>query len=92
MRAVWLAHQDLQNPTDELRDAVRELPAFANLDEAAFDAGGRLAVASYQGATPLTTQEMFDNEVFLVNYNRDSPIRFGFGDIYNLSAAEAAKT
>ena len=77
--------------SDELRDAVRKLPAFADLDEAAFDAGWKLAIDSYQGATPLTTQQMFDNEKLLVNYNRASPVQSGFGDLYDLSAAEAAR-
>lgn len=91
MRAVWLAHKELQNPTDELREAVRKLPAFADLNPEAFDAGWDLAIDAFKGATPLTTQQMFDNEAFLVNYSRDKPIEFGFRDLYDLNAAEAAK-
>ncbi|MCK9903921.1 ABC transporter substrate-binding protein [Frankia sp. Cpl3] len=91
MQAMWLAHRDLQNPTDELRDKVRALPEFSNLNETAFNEGWEFAVGAYKGATPLTTQEMFDNQVRIVNLTRDSPISFGFDDIYDLSAAEAAQ-
>ncbi|WP_230205253.1 ABC transporter substrate-binding protein [Parafrankia elaeagni] len=91
MQAVWLADRDLQNPTDELRDKVRGLSQFANLNEAAFNEGWESAVVAYKDATPLTTQEMFDNEVRLINLNRESPISFSFDDIYDLSAAEAAQ-
>ncbi|KPM54405.1 nitrate ABC transporter substrate-binding protein [Frankia sp. R43] len=91
MQALWLAQRDLQNPSDELREEVRALPEFRELNEDAFDAGWELAVGAYKGATPLTTEEMFEHQVELVNYNRDSPITFGFDDIYDLSAAEAAR-
>lgn len=91
MQAVWLADRDLHNPTDELRDKVRGLPQFANLNETAFNAGWEVAVGAYKDASPLTTQEMFDNQVRLVNLNRDSPLTFGFDDIYDLSAAKAAQ-
>ena len=91
MQALWLAQNDLQNPTDELRDKVKALPSFADLNQAAFDSGWELAVAAYKGATPLTTQEGFDNAISLVNYSRDAPVTFTFNDIYDLSAAEAAK-
>ncbi|MFI6693013.1 ABC transporter substrate-binding protein [Streptomyces sp. NPDC050433] len=91
MEAMWLAHRDLQNPTAELRDAVRKLPDFADLNKAAFEAGWELAVGAYKGATPLTTKEMFDNEAALVNAERKEPVKFGFDDIYDLSAAEAAQ-
>lgn len=91
MKALWLAHQDLQDPTEELKDAVKALPDFKDLNQDAFDAGWELAITAYQGVTPLTTQEMFDNALFLVNYDRDTPVRFGFKDIYDLSAAEAAQ-
>ena len=91
MQAVWLAHRDLQNPTDELKNAVRALPEFAKLNPAAFDAGWELAVGAYQGATPVTTQQMFDNSVKLQNDTRDNPLTFGFTDIYDLTAAKAAQ-
>ena len=63
MRALWLALQDLQNPTDELREAVRSLPAFSGLNEAAFNAGWEASVGAYRGATPVTTQQMFRQRV-----------------------------
>lgn len=91
MQAVWLAHQELQNPTPELRDAVKKLPAFTDLSDAAFDAGWELAIDAYAGATPLTTKEMFDNELYLVNFNRPDPVTITFEDLYDLSAANAAK-
>ncbi|MFC5833949.1 ABC transporter substrate-binding protein [Nonomuraea insulae] len=91
MQAVWLAHRDLQNPTGELRDAVRKLPEFADMNKAAFDKGWALAVGAYKGVTPLTTRQMFDNELKLVNYNRDAPMRIDFDDVYDLSAAKAAQ-
>jgi sulfonate transport system substrate-binding protein len=91
MRAVWLAHQELQNPTPELRDAVKKLPAFTDLNDAAFDAGWELAIDAYAGANPLTTQQMFDNELYLVNFNRPASVTIAFTDLYDLSAAEAAK-
>jgi len=91
MQAIWLAQNDLQEPTDELRDKVRATPAFADLNQDAFNSGWELAVAAYKGVTPLTTQEGFDNEVALVNYSRDVPVTFKFEDIYDLSAAEAGK-
>jgi NitT/TauT family transport system substrate-binding protein len=91
MQAVWLAHQELRNPTAELRDAVKKLPAFTDLSDAAFDAGWELAIDAYRGATPLTTQEMFDNELYLVNFNRPDPVTIAFDDLYDLSAAKAAK-
>jgi sulfonate transport system substrate-binding protein len=88
---VWLAHQELQNPTPELRDAVKKLPAFTDLNDAAFDAGWELAIDAYAGANPLTTQQMFDNELYLVNFNRPASVTIAFTDLYDLSAAEAAK-
>jgi NitT/TauT family transport system substrate-binding protein len=91
MQAVWLAHRDLQNPTDELKDAVKALPEFAKIDQGAFDAGWELAVGAYKDATPVTTQQMFDNSVKLVNDGRDTPLTFGFSDIYDLSAAKVAQ-
>ena len=91
MQAVWLAHQELQNPTPELRDAVKALPAFTDLSDATFDAGWELAIDAYAGANPLTTQQMFDNELYLVNFNRPAPVTIAFTDLYDLSAAEAAK-
>ena len=92
MQAVWLAHRDLQNPTDELKNAVRALPEFSKLNPAAFDAGWELAVGAYKGATPVTTQQMFDNSVKLQNDTRDTPLTFGFTDIYDLTAAKAAQS
>jgi NitT/TauT family transport system substrate-binding protein len=91
MEALWLAHQDLQNPTQELKDAVKALPDFKDVNQDAFDAGWELAIDAYQGVTPLTTQEMFDKAVFLVNSDRKTPVKLGFEDIYDLSAAEAAQ-
>jgi NitT/TauT family transport system substrate-binding protein len=91
MQAMWLAHRDLQNPTAELREEVRKLPDYADLNEDAFKAGWELAVGAYKGATPLTTKQMFDNEAALVNADRAKPLRFGFDDIYDLSAAKAAQ-
>lgn len=83
MRTVWPAYEDLQNPTEESREAVRKLSAFADLDKG--------AIAPCQGATRLTTQQMSDNELHLVNYDRPSPIQFGFAELYDLSAAEEAR-
>jgi ABC-type nitrate/sulfonate/bicarbonate transport systems, periplasmic components len=91
MKALWLAHRDLQNPTPELRDAVRALPDFRDLNESAFNAGWELAVGAYKGATPLTTKAMFDHQVSLTNYNRKTPLKFGFEDVYDLSAAKAGQ-
>lgn len=91
MQAVWLAHRDLQNPTQELRDKIKALPEFRELDPAAFDAGWELSISAYAGATPVTTKQMFDNAVHLVNLNRATPVTFTFTDIYDLGPAQAAR-
>jgi NitT/TauT family transport system substrate-binding protein len=91
MQAVWLAHRDLQNPTQELRDKIKALPEFRELDPAAFDAGWELSISAYAGATPVTTKQMFDNAVHLVNLGRGKPVTFTFEDIYDLGPAKAAR-
>jgi NitT/TauT family transport system substrate-binding protein len=91
MQAMWLAQQDLQNPTQELKDKIKALPEFRELEPAAFDSGWELSIEAYKGATPITTQQMFDNEARLVNLSRTAPLTFGFADIYDLAPAEAAK-
>jgi hypothetical protein len=37
------------------------------------------------------TEEMFQNQVDLVNFENDTPIDFSFDDIYDVGAAEAAQ-
>lgn len=91
MQAMWLAQRDLQNPTPELKEKIKALPEFRELEPAAFDAGWELSIEAYRGATPLTTQQMFDNEVRLVNLGRGAPVSFTFADIYDLGPAEAAR-
>jgi len=91
MRAYWLALEDLQNPTDELKEAIRNLEGFKDLNPKGFDLGWELSVPVYKGATPVTTQEMFENQLDLVNYESDDPIDISFDDIYDVSAAEEAQ-
>jgi NitT/TauT family transport system substrate-binding protein len=91
MRAYWLAMQDLQNPTDELKEKIRALDGFKDLNPDAFDEGWELSVPVYQDATPVPTEEMFQNQVDLVNFENDTPIDFSFDDIYDVGAAEAAQ-
>jgi sulfonate transport system substrate-binding protein len=91
MQALWMAQRDLQNPTPELRDKIKALPEFRELDPAAFDAGWDLSIDAYAGATPVTTKQMFDNEARLVNVGRGAPLTFTFEDIYDLGPAEAAR-
>ncbi|MBB2946302.1 NitT/TauT family transport system substrate-binding protein [Actinoplanes lutulentus] len=91
MKALWLAYADLQNPTDELRDKIKALEGFQGLNPEGFDAGWELSLGAYKDGTPLTTQEMFDNQKDLVNYGREKPITFGFGDLYDLAPVTAAQ-
>jgi NitT/TauT family transport system substrate-binding protein len=91
MRATWLALEALQNPSDELKEAVRGYEAFQDLNPEAFDAGWELSVPVYEGHTPLTTEEMFENALELVNFEARTPIDIKFEDIYDLTAAEAAQ-
>jgi len=91
MQAYYLALADLQNPTDELKEKVRSLAGFKDLNPKAFDEGWDLSIPIYQGATPVTTQEMFDNQLALVNTENDTPVDLSFDDIYDLSAAKEAQ-
>jgi NitT/TauT family transport system substrate-binding protein len=91
MKAYWLALADLQNPTDELKEKVRNLEAFRDLNPKGFDLGWDLAVPVYKGATPLTTQKMFEDQIDLVNYENETPVDFSFDDLYDLSAAKKAQ-
>lgn len=91
MEAMWLALRDLQNPTQELKDKIKALPEFRELEPAAFDAGWELSIEAYRDATPLTTQQMFDNEARLVSLGRGAPLSFTFDDIYDLGPAEASR-
>ncbi|MFC9455450.1 ABC transporter substrate-binding protein, partial [Streptomyces sp. NPDC056983] len=84
MRALWLAHRDLQHPNAELRDAVYKLPGFVDMDKKAFDDGWELAVAAYKGANPLTTREMFEKEASVVNRERLTPMHIDYEDVYDL--------
>ncbi|MFE7566796.1 ABC transporter substrate-binding protein [Streptomyces sp. NPDC057539] len=91
MKALWLAHRDLQKPTAELRDAVYELPEFAEMNKDAFDDGWEMAVAAYKGATPLTTREMFEKEAAIVNRERLTQMHIKYEDVYDLGPARAAR-
>jgi NitT/TauT family transport system substrate-binding protein len=91
MQALWLAYADLQNPTDDLKNKIKNLEGFKGLNPKGFDLGWDLSLGAYKNGTPLTTQEMFDNQVELVNYGRDKPITFGFTDLYDLGPVEASK-
>lgn len=91
MEAVWLAYADLQNPTDELRQSIQDLEGFQDLNPEGFDLGWELSVQAYQGGSPLTTQEMFDNQLDLVNFERETPVDIAFDDLYDLGPAEAAQ-
>lgn len=92
MKAYWLAMEALQDPTDELKEKVRSLAGFKDLNPTAFDEGWELSVPVYEGATPVATEEMFQNQVDLVNFENDTPIDIAFDDIYDLGPAEAAKS
>ncbi|SCD43124.1 NitT/TauT family transport system substrate-binding protein [Streptomyces sp. BpilaLS-43] len=91
MKALWLAHRDLQTPTAELRDAVYELPEFTDLNRKAFESGWDMTVQAYKGATPLTTEAMFEKQVELVDAERPSPLRIAYEDVYDLRPARAAR-
>jgi len=91
MRAYWLALQDLQNPTDELKEKVRNLEGFKDLNSQAFDEGWELSIPVYKGAMPVTTQEMFENQLELVNYENQTPVDISFNDIYDVGPAEKAR-
>jgi NitT/TauT family transport system substrate-binding protein len=91
MEAYWLAMRDLQNPTDELKEAVRGLEGFQDLAPEAFDAGWELSVPVYAGMTPVTTEEMFENQLELVNFERESPVEATFEDLYDVGPAEEAQ-
>jgi NitT/TauT family transport system substrate-binding protein len=91
MRAYWLALEDLQNPTDELKEKVRNLEGFSDLNPEGFDQGWELSVPVYKDASPVTTQEMFENQVDLVNFENDTPVDMSFDDIYDVGPAEKAQ-
>jgi NitT/TauT family transport system substrate-binding protein len=91
MQALWLAYQDLQNPSAELKEKVRNLEGFKDLNPKGFDLGWELSLGAYQGGSPLTTQEMFDNQVDLVNYGRETPVTFTFEELYDLAPVQAGK-
>jgi NitT/TauT family transport system substrate-binding protein len=91
MEAYYLALEALQDPTDELKENVKNLEGFADLNEDAFDQGWELSLPVYAGATPVTTQEQFENQLDLVNYENDTPVDLTFDDIYDVGPAEAAQ-
>jgi len=91
MKAYWLALNDLQNPTDELKTEIKNLKGFKDLNQKAFDQGWELSVPIYKGATPVTTQKMFDNQLNLVNYGAKTPVAIKFEDLYDLSAAKGSQ-
>jgi len=90
-KALWLAYQDLQNPTNELREKIRNLEGFKGFNPKGFDLGWELSLGAYKNGTPLTTQEMFDHQVALVNYGRDKPIDVKFSELYDLGPVNASK-
>lgn len=91
MKAYWLALADLQKPTPELKEKIKNMEAFKNLNPKGFDLGWDLAVPVYKGATPVTTEEMFKNQLNLVNFESKAPVDFKMDDLYDLSAAEGSK-
>ena len=91
MKAFWLALADLQNPTAELKQKIRNLEGFKNLNPKGFDLGWELSVPVYKDATPVTTEEMFKNQLDLVNFERKSPVDIKFNDMYDLTAAKDSK-
>lgn len=91
MKAYWLALADLQNPTPELKQKIKNLEGFKDLNPKGFDLGWDLSVPVYKGATPVTTEQMFKNQMDLVNFERKTPVDFKFDDMYDLSAAKDSK-
>jgi NitT/TauT family transport system substrate-binding protein len=91
MKAFWLAIADLQNPTPELKQKIRDLEGFKNLNPKGFDLGWELSVPVYKDATPVTTEQMFKNQLNLLNFERKDPVNFTFEDIYDLDPAKDSK-
>jgi len=91
MKAYWLALADLQNPTAELKEKVKNLAGFKDLNPKAFDDGWDLSIPVYKDATPVTTEEMFENQLDLVNTENDKPVELSFDDIYDLGPAKEAQ-
>jgi NitT/TauT family transport system substrate-binding protein len=84
MKAYWLALADLQNPTDELKQKVKSLPYFKDLNPKGFDLGWAQSIPVYHGATLAPTQQMFDNQLKLVNMGSTKPVQVSFKDLYDL--------
>jgi NitT/TauT family transport system substrate-binding protein len=92
MKAYWLALADLQNPTPELKDKIKNMEGFKKLNPKGFDLGWELSVPVYKGATPVTTEQMYKNQLNLVNLERKgAPVNFKMDDLYDLKAAEESK-
>jgi NitT/TauT family transport system substrate-binding protein len=92
LQAYWLALADLQNPTPELKEKVKNLEGFKDLNPEGFDLGWDLSIPVYKDHTPVTTEEMFQNQVELVNFERkEAPVSFKMADLYDLKAAEESK-
>jgi sulfonate transport system substrate-binding protein len=91
LRAYWLAQVDLQNPTPELKEKIKNLPAFKNLNPKGFDLGWDASIPIYKGWTPVPTQEMFTKQLDLVNLDAATKIDFKFADLYDLGPANKTK-
>ena len=67
MKAYWLAMKDLQNPANELKEKIKNLEGFRNLNPKGFDLGWEASIPIYKDWTPVPTQEMFAKQLNLVN-------------------------
>ena len=88
--AMWDALDILQNRPDEAVEVVKS-ERFPDLDQAIFDAGWEYALPTYAETTPITTEEMFQRSLDLVNSTRETPAVVEFGDVYDLTVPEEAQ-
>ncbi len=88
--ALWDALDILQNRPDEAVELVKS-ERFPDLDQAIFDAGWEYALPTYAETTPITTEEMYQRSLDLVNTSRESPAVVEFGDVYDLTVPEEAQ-
>jgi NitT/TauT family transport system substrate-binding protein len=88
--ALWDALNMLHDSPDEAKQPVKD-DSFPDLDQAVYDEGWALSVEAYADGTPITTEEMFQRQLDLVNGVREEPMELEMSEIYDLTVAEESQ-
>jgi NitT/TauT family transport system substrate-binding protein len=88
--ALWDALGVIKDSPDEAKEPVKS-DSFPDLDQAVYDEGWDLSVEAYAECTPITTEEMFQRQLDLVNSTRETPMELAMSDIYDLTVPEDAQ-